>query len=301
MRIALSILIAAYCGIGWSQQDAQVSMYLKNPLQFNSAHAGLDGTVRATSIIRMQWTGWEGAPRTQFLSVHAPVFRNQLGVGFSATNDASGVRTLREAMGHVAYHSPQLYRGIYLSSGLSFGMQSAGYDFQSLAARHPNDAILMMPYKGIGFSLGAGLIIHSSSWFVGLSTPHMLEQDRGSLDPLSRKKRHLYTTLGYIYPLNKMVDLRLVSLVKWTANAPAILEVNLECWLFEILSVGAMMRWREGLGIQASYQFKEGWRFHYAIDFPTNGLMTRSFGSHEVGLAWDFGRRSMAFQSPRYF
>ena len=74
MRIIFSILIAVYCGIGWSQQDAQVSMYLKNPVQFNSAHAGLDGTVRATSIIRMQWTGWEGAPRTQFLSVHAPVF-----------------------------------------------------------------------------------------------------------------------------------------------------------------------------------------------------------------------------------
>ena len=301
MRIIFCILVLAIGGEVCAQQDAQVSLYLRNPLQFNSAHAGLDGTLRSTSIIRMQWTGWEGAPRTQFISAHAPLFRNRLGIGLTALNDASGARSQREFMGHVAYHSPELGNGIHISTGLSLGVQSAGYDFQSLMARDPNDMLLAAPYNALGFSTGAGVIMHASPWFLGFSAPHLLEQDLGNAEPIGRRNRHFYATAGYIHPLNDFIDVRAVSLVKWLADAPGVVDVNIEIWLFEVLSLGAMARYGEGVGVQTSYRFKEGWRFHYAVYFPTNGLMTRSFGSHEIGLAWDSGKRSVAYQSPRYF
>ena len=41
-----------------AQQDAQLSMYLRNPVQFNSAHAGSNGLLRTTLIHRAQWVGW---------------------------------------------------------------------------------------------------------------------------------------------------------------------------------------------------------------------------------------------------
>ena len=169
MRIIFCILVLAIGGEVWAQQDAQVSLYLRNPLQFNSAHAGLDGTLRSTSIVRMQWTGWEGAPRTQFISAHAPLFRNRLGVGLTALNDASGARSQREFMGHVAYHSPELGNGIHLSTGLSLGVQSAGYDFQSLMARDANDMLLAAPYNAVGLfngSWGYDACFVLVSWFL---------------------------------------------------------------------------------------------------------------------------------------
>jgi len=55
------------------------------------------------------------------------------------------------------------------------------------------------------------------------------------------------------------------------------------------------------MGVQTSYLFRDGWRVHYGVDFPLNGLMSRTFGSHEIGLAWDFGQRPVAFTNPRYF
>lgn len=301
MRILLFLFILVVTGETWAQQDAQVSLYLRNPLQVNAAHAGLDGILRSTSIVRMQWTGWDGAPRTQFLSSHAPLFRNRLGLGFTAMNDASGARFQREFMGHLAYHSPEIGHGIHLSSGISLGLQSAGYDFRYLEARHPDDMILAAPFNGVDFSVGAGILAHTSSWFAGVSVPHLLEHDFGAPVFAARRIRHFYATFGYIYPLNEFIDLRAVSLVKWASRAPAVVDLNLECWFLDVLSIGAMARWREGVGVQTSYRFKEGWRFHYAVDFPTNGLMTRSFGSHEIGLAWDLGKRSVAYQSPRYF
>jgi type IX secretion system PorP/SprF family membrane protein len=54
-----------------AQQDAQSSLYFFNPLNFNPAYAGSRGSLNVTAVNRAQWVGWEGAPRTQFLSVHA--------------------------------------------------------------------------------------------------------------------------------------------------------------------------------------------------------------------------------------
>ena len=62
-----------------------------------------------------------------------------------------------------------------------------------------------------------------------------------------------------------------------------------------------MGRINEGIGLQMAYLFQEDLRIHYAVDFPTNGLMSRSFGSHEIGLAWDLGQNQTAQKSPRHF
>ena len=69
----------------------------------------------------------------------------------------------------------------------------------------------------------------------------------------------------------------------------------------DFISVGAMVRWREGIGFQASYRHDAAWRFYYALDVPLNGLINRNFGSHEIGISWDFGPMRPAFQSPRFF
>ena len=61
-----------------AQQDAQSSLYFFNPLNYNPAYAGSRGSLNFTAINRAQWVGWEGAPRTQFLSIHAPIIKKHL-------------------------------------------------------------------------------------------------------------------------------------------------------------------------------------------------------------------------------
>ena len=287
--------------VSLAQQDAQVSLYLRNPLQINPAHAGLDGTLRTTSIARMQWTGWTGAPRTQWFSSHAPIFRNRMGIGLTVINDASGARSQQDFKLNAAYHLPELNYGIKVSAGMGLGLVSDSFDFQDLQVRHEDDAIVPMPFQAVRPSASMGVLVSYDAWFTSLSIPRLFETNLGTVDPMGRKKRHGYWTMGYVHSLNAIMDIRAVTLVKWMSKSPAIMDMNVECWLYDVLSVGAMVRWAEGMGFQASYRFKEGFRAHYAVDFPLNGLMNRSFGSHEIGLSWDYGTRNVAYRSPRYF
>lgn len=300
-KYSILLFALALTATHYGQQDAQVSLYLRNPTQYNPAHAGLDGTLRTTAISRMQWTGWEGAPRTQFFTAHAPAFRNRVGAGLAVMNDASGARSQREFMFQGAYHLPELTGGIHISAGLSIGLETAGYDFQNLQAYDLDDPAAIQPFNQTRFASGFGLLAHAESWYVSFAVPQLLENDLGATAPIGRSLRHLYTSAGYVHPLSSFVELRGAMLVKAVSGAPAVIDFNAECWLYDVLSVGAMARIGEGVGLQASYRFKDGFRFHYAVDFPTNGLMMRSFGSHEIGLAWDYGKRPVAYKSPRHF
>ena len=283
------------------QQDAQISLYLRNPLQYNAAHAGTQGVISTTLLHRAQWVGWEGAPRTQFFSTHAPILRNRMGIGFTALNDRSGARGHSEFMAHVAYHFPEIIKGFRISSGLSFGAQSNRYDFASLQVHDPGDPLQEIAYSESAFNAGFGVMAFRDDWYFGLSIPHLIEQSMGFQDSGPVQRRHGYFTAGRLFRINSVVDFRAAALMKKVQGAPMTVDVNAELWFEESVSLGAMMRWKEGFGVQATYRHQMEWRFHYAVDFPLNGLANRNFGSHEIGLTWDFGRKPIAYQSPRYF
>jgi type IX secretion system PorP/SprF family membrane protein len=301
IRIAALILFLQIAGSSWAQQDAQLSLYLRNPSELNPAHTGLNGTLRATVISRTQWTGWEGAPRTQWFSVHAPGYRNRVGFGLSLMNDFSGARGRKSFRMNAAYHLANVTEDIQLSFGIGVGLAAELIDFTTLQVRHENDNVYLNSFRSIRPIAGTGFLLQSSQWFAGLSLPQLLPQLVGPHVDMGLRQRHSYLTAGYVHELNPICFLRASSLMKWTRRAPSMLDVNVDCWFYDVLSVGVMGRVGEGMGIQTSYRLKNGLRIHYAADFPTNGLMTRSFGSHEIGLAWDANRRSGSLQSPRYF
>ena len=283
-----------------AQQDAQISMYLRNPVQFNSAHAGTDGTLRVTAISRLQWVGWDGAPRTSFFSAHAPVLRDRMGIGVTMVTDKSGARGHNEFMAHAAYHLPEI-KGIQWSAGLSLGFQNNHYDFSNLQVHHPGDLTQEMPYSETAFNAGFGVLGYKDGWYAGLSVPHLIEQSMGHQSTGPVQRRHWYLTGGKIIPINQVINARFCGLLKRVSGAPMTLDINGEIWFYDLIALGAMCRFNEGFGFQGSYLFRDEWRFHYAVDFPLNGLMNGSFGSHEIGIAWDFGRKPLAYKSPRYF
>ena len=65
--VALFILMLSFSTL--AQQDEQSSLYMFNPLQFNPAYAGSRGDLNATAVIRSQWVGINGAPKSQFLEL----------------------------------------------------------------------------------------------------------------------------------------------------------------------------------------------------------------------------------------
>ena len=296
----LLMLLIGLTGVARAQQDAQVSLYMRNPVQFNPAHAGLDGALQATAISRIQWVGWDGAPSTHLFSAHAPLANDALGLGISAMNDVSGARHQQEVMGQIAVRIIRSPNGPNLSAGLALGVEAAGFDFSDLNVADAGDPGAV-PVQQMGFAAGFGVLLNREDWYVSVSVPQLLERDLGSAVPMSRSDRHLYLSGGMARQIRPHIELKSAFLAKAVAHAPPVLDLNVECWVFDAIAIGVMARLTEGMGVQAAFRIAESMRLHYAVDFPTNGMMSRTFGSHEVGIAWGFGPQNKPLQSPRHF
>ena len=71
MGTALALLLGTALS---AQQDPQFTQYMFNMLALNPAYAGSSDRVSIKALTRHQWVGFEGAPTTQTLTVHSPVF-----------------------------------------------------------------------------------------------------------------------------------------------------------------------------------------------------------------------------------
>lgn len=287
---------------GLGQQDLQSSTYFLSPMIFNSAYAGSRGTMNVQAVNRAQWVGWQGAPRSQIFSVNAPILGRRVGIGASYAVDAVGGRSQSTSMIHAAYHLPLDDEGTRLSFGVSGGGISNGYHFQELRAEDEGDPVYLGSYRGRAGNFGAGCYLLTDGWYAGIGIPHLVRKPLVGEDSDSPMlQRHVYVMGGYSLEDRGPVSIQLSGLLKVTAHAPALLEVRATAWAFDLVGLGAMLRWNEGLGFHASYQLADEVQVVYAVDLPMNRLRTRNFGSHEIALLFDVSRRRDAYQSPRYF
>src|SRR5690554_1565649 len=88
---ALGLVMALGTGTAMlAQQDPQFTQYMFNMLAINPAYAGSEDRVSIKGLSRHQWVGFEGAPTTQTLTVHSPVWHESLGVGGTIMRDSHG-------------------------------------------------------------------------------------------------------------------------------------------------------------------------------------------------------------------
>jgi len=78
------------CSLAHAQQAPQYTQFMLNKYQFNPAYGGLDRSLSITAGLRTQWNQFEGAPRTQFINVHLPLYAINGSAGLSVENDQIG-------------------------------------------------------------------------------------------------------------------------------------------------------------------------------------------------------------------
>lgn len=284
-----------------AQQDAQSSMYFFNPLNYNPAYSGSRGSLNFTGVHRSQWVGWEGAPNTQFLSIHAPIARKHVGVGGNLSYDRIGSRSNFTAMANFSYHMQLNARNLRLSLGASAGLNSNQYNFQSLIVTDQTDPTFLTANSTLKPNFGLGAYLYAKRGYLGVSVPKLLQQSMDNNTSNSFFQRHFYAAAGYAFPVNSIFDLKPSVLVKYTKNAPITMDFNLSAHLYNKFWFGALYRMNESVGFNASYQINDKLMLGYAYDFPINKLSYRNWGSHEVVISIDIRSKNNAYISPRYF
>lgn len=307
-RCKAAALALGLAATAMAQQDPQFTQYMFNLLAINPAYAGSADQVSLKALSRHQWVGFDGAPVTQTLTAHAPVWHESLGVGGTIMRDSHGPVTQYTFMADVAY---RIHMG---NSKLAFGLKGGLNLFQgSFAELNPLQAGDQVFQQNIQQKLdpqfGFGMMWYSDRHFIGISTPKLLRTEffRDALrdtvgSPWQQGQRpHYFLTGGYVFDLNTYVKFKPTFMVKAVQGAPMSFDLSGNFLFYEKFWLGAMYRHTDAVGALAQYYFTDGLYAGYAYDYPLSPFRNYSGGSHEIMVGFDFGSKVKGIRSPRYF
>lgn len=288
-----------------AQQDIMLSQYMFNGLFLNPAYSGSHKFTSATLLHRNQWTGWDGAPKTNIIGVDGPLRNRTMGWGLLFANDKIGPTTQNDIMANYSYHL-KLGPG-KLSMGLKAGFSTVSSNLQGLSTVIAGDEAFANNIKTSFLpKFGAGLYYYTKKYYAGISVPTLLAYDPNKnfsldLNKSSDIRRHYFLTGGYVFDINEFVKLKPSVLLKYQNAAPLQADLNLNVLLNDVFWIGCSYRHKAAIVGIIEYQINSMFRVGYAYDHPTTLINRYSNGSHEVMIGIDFGRDIIKSKNPRYF
>jgi type IX secretion system PorP/SprF family membrane protein len=285
---------------GAAQQDPHFTQYFDNMLFVNPAYAGSNKLLTATAIHREQWVGFDGAPSSTTFSIHSPLTYESVGVGFTAVRDVIGPTRQTMFYGDFSYTLRFKSKGT-LSFGLKAGLNLINNETQTLQTVDQGDAQLVTNVLNqINPNVGGGIYYRAPKFFIGVSTPRIIEQSYdGSTTNL--EKRHYFGIVGGIIPLKNQWKLRPTAQVKMTVGAPISIDASLAAIYNDKFWLGGAYRFDAAIGAFVQYQISEQFRLGVATDFGTQALRNYNAGTFELLLSYDFSFSKEGVRSPRYF
>lgn len=298
-KMVLAILIIVLPALGYAQQDWLNTQYMFNLYDINSAYAGNHRTPSIALRHRSQWLGMEGAPSSQYLSYHMPLWKERLGVGAKVMRESIGLREQFMFKGSGVYK-------IRLAKGrLAFAMSAAVISqrarLDKIVARDAVDVVWDNgQMRSTSLSFDAAVFYHTKKWFVGTEWMHLNRGD-ASWNNASQARMFVHGNLigGWHIPLNEKNLITITGLARYTEGVDLLAEVNVAFLYDNKIQVGLGYRQSNGLLAFAQAQVNEHVRIGYSFDLSTSPIPNAHSGSHELFLNFTPGKTH--FPSIRYF
>ncbi|MFI1744091.1 PorP/SprF family type IX secretion system membrane protein [Thalassobellus sediminis] len=306
MKLLKNYIIAILlfsCTISVAQQLPQFTQYMYNAISINPAYAGSREALSIVGLHRSQWVGFDGGPITQTLSIHTPLRNDRIGLGLSFIEDDLGPENFSYLYGDFSYSIPTGVDG-----KLAFGIK-AGFTQYSLDAdfreSESSDPLIYGIQNRWTPNIGLGVFWSTNKWYVGLSTPRVLNTDRNTEEGFEALERlSYYFTGGYVFDLSKTVKFKPSYLIKATNGAPISYDLTANFLFNEKFWLGGSYRINESTGAIGGFldfQVSRQLRVGYAYEKPISDISRYTNGTHEVLLIYEFKFLSSKLKSPRYF
>lgn len=300
------IVVSSFSLFG--QQDAMFTHYMFNTLSVNPGYAGSRDALTVTALHRSQWVGFDGAPLTQTLTMHTPVFRDNIGVGFSIINDKIGPVNVTAMYLDYSY-SIKVTEKSNLAFGLKGGLNIRRNNLANLDIIDQADQSFMYSQQSMLLpNFGFGLYYSSDRYYAGVSVPKLLKNDFETNEvsggtSFASEERHVFLIGGAVFDLNEDMKIKPTTFIKYTYGAP--LEADLTGTLIfkDKFWGGLMFRTGDAVGLLFGVNIDEQLACGYSYDFSF-GLNTGRYnsGSHEIMIVYDFIYKNKSkIRSPRYF
>jgi type IX secretion system PorP/SprF family membrane protein len=311
--------------LGFAQQKPQYTQYILNNYIINPALSGIENYTDVKISSRDQWVGLNGAPKTMYLTIHAPIGKKDYktsatsyqvpgenprgsrywenytasephhGVGLSIVNDKTGLYNRFSANVAYAYHiglSPRTNMSAGFAGGIMKIGRNAGSTFGNNDPTDPAQGNVGDIYK-LRPDLSAGIWIYSADYFFGLSAQQIIPQKVSFADDTSGFKivPHLFLTAGYRFLVTDDINAIPSAMIKYVSPLDPQFDANIKLQYRDLFWIGASCRFKDGyaamLGLNVSNTFNIG----YAYDYTTSNLGTVSKGTHEIIIGFLLGNR----------
>lgn len=297
------LLIAAAVKMS-AQQDPMFTQYMFNTLSINPAYAGSADRLSVVALHRSQWVNFDGAPKTQTLTIHSPLRKENISIGGSIVNDSYG------PVKQTGFYLDASYRIFMGNNRLSFGLKAGTNLFSAnLIDLNPlmaNDNAFSANISSKALpNFGFGAMYYSKKFYVGASAPKLLTNkliDGNLPDFLNNKERqHVFLIAGAVFDISYYTKFKPTVLIKAVNGAPLGAEFTAQFLFFEKFWAGAMYRWEDAAGILLQYEINNKFKIGYAYDYTLSDIRRYSDGSHEIMLGFDLIKGYGGDVSPRYF
>ncbi len=279
------------------------SQYMFNQMVINPAYTGSRDVLSTTALYRHQWAGLKGAPRTQSFYLHTPLPNQHNNFGLSLVLDKVGVSYSNALNLSYAYRF-DLGKG-RLAFGLQGGLTTLQNRYNEVQTDVPGDVVFQDRTKPILIpGLGFGCYYDTKRFYLGISTPYLLEYKNAEFQVFMNTTTHYYKpamlATGFLIRLNPDLLLRPSALVKVIPHSPVEVDINANLIIKDQLWIGASYRTGDALVGMLEYQISPQFRLGYSYDYSVTDLQKYNNGSHEFMLRYEFGYR-VKTMSPRYF
>jgi type IX secretion system PorP/SprF family membrane protein len=297
-------LVAIIIGFVWvnsfAQQDPHFTQFFDNTLFINPAYAGSKDVLNITSLHREQWVGFNGRPVSTTLSVHSPLSYKSIGLGITYVNDNVGPVKQNLFYGDFSY-SLRFKNKSKLAFGLKAGLNLINIGSNSLNTTTDADPNLINNIRNqVNPNFGFGVYYHTPKWFIGASTPKLIEQSYDG-SKTNMERRHYFAHVGGVINMGSQWKLRPIAQVKFTPGAPMSLDASVAGIYNERFYIGALYRLDAAIGAFVQFQISPQFKAGFATDFGTQEIRNYNYGTFEVMLSYDFVFKKSGVRSPRYF
>lgn len=307
-----------------AQQRPHYTQYMLNQYILNPALTGIEDYTDIKMSHRNQWSGFQGAPVTSFLTVNTAIgkkrnnnyrqymndvstFQSQgnwddgdpmdpyHGIGLQLINDVIGPFNSFSGFLTYGYHM-SLNSTTRLSAGLGAGLNNQRLNLKDL--NFGNNATIdpaIFPQTEIGgrgrLDLNFGLWLYKRNFFTGLSVQQIVPQFVGSTNINSPvfnggNVPHFFYTTGYSMNVQPGFSIMTSLMLKYVAASPIQADINVKGQIGDIFFIGASYRSKYGFAGLGGLTLNNRWIVSYSYDYTTTILNRVSNGSHEVMLGF---------------
>ncbi len=292
-----------------AQQSPMFTHYMYNTLVVNPAYAGSRDALTVTALGRTQWVNFTGAPTTESFTIHAPLNHQPVGVGLAVLNDKIGPVNNTSIIADLAF-KVKLNGNSKLAIGMSIGVNLLQAHLNTLQLDQQADPSFQYNVKNrVTPNYGLGIYYARERFYAGVSCPNLIENNFFSSNPsvgttlVAKDQRHYFFIAGAVMNISENLAFKPTTLIKATAGAPLQMDLTAAFILRKRVTIGAMFRNNDALGVLLGLDVLSNLHIGYSYDW-SSGIRTFTYnqGSHELMMRYDFLSMShKQIHSPRYF